>query len=294
MAITSLGYVRIQMQDPSAWLDVGENVLGFRGATAEDGSVRLRMDSAPFRYLIERGDADRFVAAGWECAAADYDALRQRLTEAGVALSEGDVAACSARSVAAFVTGEDPSGNQFELFHSRVGDDGEFAPALDGVGYVADDLGLGHAVLPAPDHEATCTFYREVLGFGISDELTLPPPAEGLPEMRIHFFHADNPRHHSLALFNGPAPSGVVHLMTEMQTMDQVGACLDRVNARGLPITASLGRHENDRMVSFYFLAPAGIPMEVGYDGLQLDWSNFEPTQSTVGDVWGHEYNFPE
>jgi 3,4-dihydroxy-9,10-secoandrosta-1,3,5(10)-triene-9,17-dione 4,5-dioxygenase len=47
-------------------------------------------------------------------------------------------------------------------------------------------------------------------------------------------------------------------------------------------------------MVSFYFLAPGGIPMEVGFDGLQFDWTDFEPTNSTVGDHWGHAYNFPE
>ncbi len=294
MTVKALGYVRIEMRDPQVWRQVGEDVLGFSGATAEDGSVRLRMDGAPFRYLIERGSEDRFVAAGWECEEQTFGRLCGALRDAGVALEEGDAAGCAARSVAAYVVGQDPSGNNFELFHGRGPAAGDFRSGIGGLGFVADELGLGHAVLPAPQHAATSAFYRDLLGFGISDELTLPPPVEGAPEMRIHFYHADNPRHHSLALFNGPAPSGVVHLMTEMRTLDQVGACLDRVNAAGLPITASIGRHENDRMVSFYFLCPAGIPMEVGYDGLQLDWSTFQPTKSTVGDVWGHEYNFPE
>ncbi len=294
MTVKALGYVRIEMRDPQVWRQVGEDILGFSSATAEDGSVRLRMDAAPFRYLIERGGDDRFVATGWECEADAFDRLCGALRDAGVELEEGDAAGCAARAVTAYVAGQDPSGNQFELFHGRTQAEGGFRSGIEGLGYVADDLGLGHAVLPALAHAETSAFYRDVLGFGISDALTLPPPVEGVPEMCIHFYHADNPRHHSLALFNGPAPSGVVHLMTEMRTLDQVGACLDRVKAAGLPITASIGRHENDRMVSFYFLCPAGIPMEVGYDGLQLDWSTFQPTTSTVGDVWGHEYNFPE
>ena len=293
MAVTALGYVRIQMRDPQEWRQVGEEVLGFAASTDAAGAVRLRLDDAPFRYWVEPGDEERFVAAGWECAAADYAQLVAALQAQGALIEVGDGEACSARSVAEFVVGRDPSGNVFELFHTRSPGT-PFEPSLQDVGYVAGPLGLGHAVLPAAAHAETTAFYQDVLGFGLSDELTLPPPVEGAPEMRINFLHATNPRHHSIALFNGPAPSGVVHLMTELQTLDQVGACLDRVNAAGLPITASIGRHENDRMVSFYFLAPAGIPMEVGYDGLQLDWRNFTPTQSTRGDVWGHAYNFPE
>ena len=192
----------------------------------------------------------------------------------------------------AFVAGIDPSGNHFEIFHGRE-TAGSFEPRIAGVQFVADDIGLGHAVLPAPEHATTSDFYQRVLGFEMSDALTLPPPVEGAPEMVVHFLHARSPRHHSVGLFNGPAPSGIVHLMVEMTTLDAVGACLDRVNAAGHPLTATLGRHLNDGMVSFYFLAPGDIPLEVGFDGKQFDWEIFEPTISTVGDIWGHEYRFP-
>ena len=292
MAISSLGYVRIAMRDPQQWADVGQNILGFQSVTAEDGSVRLRLDEAPFRYLIEQSDSEGFVCAGWECSAETFAEIKDRLSESGASLEEGTDVACAARAVQAYISTKDPSGNLVEIYHGRdVG--GEFTSPLD-LHYVAGKLGLGHAVLPAPDHTVTSEFYREILGLGLSDILTLPAPMEGVPEMCIHFYHAGNPRHHSLALFNGPAPSGVVHLMTEMTSIDDVGACLDRVKEAELPITASLGRHVNDGMVSFYFLAPGGIPMEVGFDGLQFDWTDFEPTNSTVGDHWGHAYNFPE
>lgn len=292
MAVSSLGYVRIGLQDPQEWARVGQDILGFEGITAEDGSVRLRLDSAPFRYLVEKSDTEGFLCAGWECQAADYHALLADLASRDIETEEGDAEACTARGVAAFVAFNDPSGNRVEVFHSR--DAGSDFTSPLGLGYVAEDLGLGHVVLPAMEHAATCTFYEEVLGVGLSDELRLPPPMEGMPEMQINFYHADNPRHHSVAFFNGPAPSGVVHLMTEFTTLDEVGNCLDRVTAAGLPITASLGRHVNDNMLSFYFLCPGGVPMEVGYDGEQFDWSTTEATYSTVGDHWGHEYNFPE
>ena len=151
-------------------------------------------------------------------------------------------------------------------------------------------MGLGHFVVPAPNIDETHAFYRDVLGFGQSDDLNLPAPAEGAPDMRIVFLHVDNPRHHSLALFNMPVPSGIVHLMFEVPSLDEVGACLDRVNGAELPLMATLGRHCNDNMVSFYVVAPGGIAVEYGYDGLQLDWATFEPTKSTEADVWGHVY----
>ena len=292
MAAELLGYVRIGMKEPQLWAEVGEHILGFEATALADGSVTLKMDQAPFRYLIEPADRDGFIAAGWQYPEQGYDDLVARLADSAIEIHQGSDAECQKRQVTAFVRASDPSGNVFEAYQGRTGG-GPFSAPL-GIDYVADELGLGHVVLPASEHAATCEFYRSRMGFDISDELTLPPPADGLPEMKIHFFHAANPRHHSLALFNGPAPSGVVHLMTEMKSIDEVGACLDRVNKAGLPVTASLGRHVNDGMLSFYFLAPGGIPMEVGCDGLQFDWSAFTPTQSSVGDHWGHAYNFPE
>ena len=278
---------------PREWASVGEEILGFRAEPRANGSIHLRMDSAPVRFIVEQTGLDGFICAGWECSEADFPGLIASLTERGVALETGSPDECAARAVDAFVRGADASGNVFEVFHGRWRAESAFVSPLAGVEFVADDLGLGHLVLPAADHAATSAFYRRVFGFGMSDELTLPPPVDGAPEICVHFLHARSPRHHSLGLFNGPAPSGVVHLMVEMTTLDAVGACLDRVHAAALPITATLGRHVNDGMVSFYFLAPGGIPVEVGYDGKQFDWDSFVPTTSTVGDLWGHAYSFP-
>ena len=111
--------------------------------------------------------------------------------------------------------------------------------------------------------------------------------------VRITFMHANNPRQHSLALFNGPHPAGVVHIMVEVETMDEVGKAMDRVKQAGLPFLATLGRHVNDNMCSFYVLAPGGIAVEYGYDGLLIDPENHIATVSAEGDLWGHEYHFP-
>ena len=80
-------------------------------------------------------------------------------------------------------------------------------------------------------------------------------------------------------------------MMFEVTSIDEVGACLDRVNQANIPLMSTLGRHCNDNMVSFYAIGPGGIAAEYGFDGLQIgDWSGFTPTQSTEGDFWGHAY----
>jgi 3,4-dihydroxy-9,10-secoandrosta-1,3,5(10)-triene-9,17-dione 4,5-dioxygenase len=109
----------------------------------------------------------------------------------------------------------------------------------------------------------------------------------------INFFHANNPRQHSLALFSGPHPLGIVHMMIEVESMDELGRTMDRAKAADAHFLASLGRHVNDNMCSVYLLAPGGIAVEYGYDGLLIDHENHVATVSHEGDHWGHEYSFP-
>lgn len=296
MGVANLGYAILQMKDPHAWAEFAQTVLGFGKAKSygKDGAVYLRMDDAPFRYMVVKGDSNRFVAGGYEMVSETaFEALIKTFETANIEVNRGDKKAAQHRAVKGLASVTDPSGNLVEFYYGRSQD----SPFQAGHGikrFITGEMGLGHMVLPAPENQDTIDFYCNYMGFGVSDDLTLPAFAEGLPDQRIYFMHADNPRHHTLGLYNFPNPSGVIHLMAEMGTMDEVGHCLDRVKQAGLHIFASLGRHANDEMISFYFFTPGGIGFEVGYDGRQIkDWSKFKPTQSTIGDIWGHEYDFP-
>lgn len=300
MSIAAIGYLRIGATDPQAWMKFGTEVLGLMEAPREDaeGTRFLRMDDHPFRFMLEASDSDRLLAAGLECRTrSDWLALCERLRSADVALQAGEPAEAARRCVTEYVTLEDPCGNTLELYYGRRLDYQTLVSPTGVSGFVTrddygTDLGFGHAVLPTPDMETAITFYTELLGFGVSDDL-YPPMPEGAPEARVYFMHADNPRQHSLALYNNPHPGDIVHMMVEVQTLDEVGRALDKAKRGGHPILANLGRHVNDNMCSFYVLAPGGIAVEYGYDGLLVDWSTFTPTVSTEGDYWGHEYQFP-
>ena len=300
MGVASIGYLRIESTDTAAWMDFGTNILGLMDANREDteGARYLRMDDHPFRFMLEPGDADRLLACGLEFRDQTvWETTCQGLAAAGHELTAGTAEQAERRCVSGFASVTDPSGNLLELYYGRKLD---YATLISPVGIrqfitgdeTTGDMGFGHAVLPAPATEETIAFYQDLIGLGPSDDL-YPPMPEGAPEARVYFMHADNPRQHSLALYNHPHPAGVVHIMVEVESLDEVGRALERVKQAGLPLFATLGRHVNDNMCSFYVMAPGGIAVEYGYDGLLIDWDDYAPTVSTVGDLWGHEYNIP-
>ena len=300
MSIAAIGYLRIAATDTNAWMTFGTDILGLMDAKREDaaGARFLRMDNHPFRFMVESAEQDGLLAAGLELRGrSEWLDLCDRLRAAGHALEDGPAAEAARRCVTAYVTVQDPCGNTLELYYGRRLD---YAPLISPVGIkqfitgdeYTGDMGFGHAVLPTPDLDAAASFYTELLGLSVSDTL-YPPMPEGAPETTILFMHADNPRQHSLALYNHPYSGGIVHMMVEVSSLDEVGRALERAKAGGYPILASLGRHVYDNMCSFYVVAPGGIAVEYGYDGLLVDWDTYTPTVSTEGDHWGHEYSFP-
>jgi 3,4-dihydroxy-9,10-secoandrosta-1,3,5(10)-triene-9,17-dione 4,5-dioxygenase len=221
--------------------------------------------------------------------------VEQDLAAAGVPVKAGTSTECSERRVAQLLRAEDPSGNSLEIFCGAALDSRPFVSA-QGVRFVTGDMGLGHAVLPVTEDEAAVRFYRDVLGFRLRDSMRMAPelfgqPAGGPPLFKR--FLGCNPRHHSLALAPFPAGSGMVHLMIEVATLDDVGRALDRCARRGAPVSASLGRHANDLMVSFYVQTPGGFDVEYGTDGQLVDDATWVSRETTAISLWGHRFAAP-
>jgi catechol 2,3-dioxygenase-like lactoylglutathione lyase family enzyme len=122
-------------------------------------------------------------------------------------------------------------------------------------------------------------FYRDVLGFHLSDYMVRP--------FKAFFFHA-NPRHHSIA-FIETGRSATHHLMVELYSLDDVGQCYDLALAEEGRIGVTLGRHINDEVTSFYSHSPSGFMVEYGWGGRVIDES-WQPQEVTWGpSMWGHD-----
>jgi 3,4-dihydroxy-9,10-secoandrosta-1,3,5(10)-triene-9,17-dione 4,5-dioxygenase len=295
MSIRSLGYLRIEATDIDAWRVYGNKVLGMVEAPGENpDALYFRIDEFPARLMIVPGDEDKLVQSGWETAnAAELDDVRRRLEAAEVPYKEGTEAQLADRRVVELITFEDPSGNTLEVFHG-VALQHRRVVSPYGHRFVTGEQGLGHVVLSTTDDEAALRFYRDVLGFRLRDSMRLPPQMVGRPEdgapAWLRFFGC-NPRHHSLAFLPMPTSSGIVHLMLEVENSDDVGLCLDRALRRKVPMSATLGRHVNDLMLSFYMKTPGGFDIEFGCEGRQVEDQRWIARESTAVSLWGHDFS---
>ena len=293
MSIRSLGYLRIESTDIGAWREYALKVLGMvEGKGTLEGALYLRMDDFPARLVIVPGEHDRLSEAGWECAnAAGLQQIRNALDVEGVPYKEATTAQLADRRVDEMITFADPSGNRLEVFHGAALEHRRVVSPY-GHTFVTAEQGLGHVVLSTRDDAEALHFYRDVLGFRLRDSMRLPPqlvgrPADGPPAW-LRFFGC-NPRHHSLAFLPMPTPSGIVHLMMEVGASDDVGLCLDRALRRKVPMSATLGRHVNDKMLSFYMKTPGGFDIEFGCEGMQVEDEGWIARESTAVSLWGHD-----
>jgi len=299
MNICALGYIVIEATDLQAWRHFGTRVLGLMEATdfASEQRLYLKMDEYCYRILIEKGTRDRFVSAGWELPGEKaYAQALAQLRESGFPVEEGNAEQAQQRRVRAFARFVDPTGRVGELFYGLALD---YRPLLSPVGVrrfvtgYQGDMGLGHIAMATPDLKASHDFYTNILGFGNTDYMHFNFDSEGRgPGQGLHFLHVNNPRHHSLALYEDskPHPGDLVHWMIEVEDLDTLGMMMDRCRAHGIRIVTDLGRHTNDRMVSIYVESPAGFAVEYGFGGAQLNWAKYLPTESARTSLWGHRW----
>lgn len=290
--IRGLAYVVTETTDIARWKTFAEGVLGMMTSPAPGGGLYVKMDERQFRFIVQPGARDAYVASGWEV-------LDQRAFEAGLATLKAsntafelaDAAACRARWVQQLASFTDPAGNRHELIWGFQSDFVHFASPAGVRRFVTGPIGMGHTVLPAPNFDETARFVREVMGFGLSDIFNFRPAGEDGPALPIHFFHCNNGRHHSLALAGFPVEAGCVHVMVEVESLPDVGRAMDRMREHQVQQTATLGQHTNDRMTSFYMRSPSNFEIEFGFGGAVLDWQQHIVHEFTKVSLWGHDFS---
>jgi catechol 2,3-dioxygenase-like lactoylglutathione lyase family enzyme len=124
------------------------------------------------------------------------------------------------------------------VFHGAESASDPFKPGRSISGFRTGPLGMGHAVLHVKNINDAVPFYRDVLGFRLSDYMLRP--------FNAYFFHA-NPRHHSIA-FIETGRNATHHLMVELYSLDDVGQCYDLALGEEGRIGTTLGRHINDEV----------------------------------------------
>ena len=204
------------------------------------------------------------------------DDLVRALAAAGAGPRRAKSDELARRHVGALVQATDPAGHAIELFATPAAATTSFRSPRPISGFRTGELGLGHIVVEVDQVPETVAFYTDVLGFRLSDRL-----AEAL------YFLRCNPRHHSIGIAHIGGPPRTLHIMLEVESLDDVGSTLDICLERGIRVS-TLGLHTNDRMTSFYVQTPSGFEIEYGWNGLLVDERSWVSGVIDQPSVWGH------
>ena len=281
MSLQTLGYIGLRTKNLDDWAAYASQFLGMQMVDKSRGTATFRMDDRKQRLVVQEDTLDVPGFYGWEVAdAATLQDLGARLEKAGVQVARGSRALADERRVKDLIVLADPLGNRLEIFHGAETATDAFKPGRSISGFRTGPLGMGHAVLHVKDINDAVPFYRDVLGFKLSDYMLRP--------FNAYFFHA-NPRHHSIA-FIETGRNATHHLMVELFSLDDVGQCYDLALGEQDRIGVTLGRHINDEVTSFYSNSPSGFMVEYGWGGRVIEVDSWQTEEVTFGpSMWGHD-----
>ncbi len=281
MAITALGYLGVRSDRLEDWSGFARSLLGMQEIDCSGKYRAFRMDDRKQRLVVSDEPGGTLAFMGWEVAEkSDLEDFSGRLDAADVAVEAGSRDLADRRCVSDLIAFRDPGGNRIELFWGPMVTTDPFQPGRPISGFKTGALGMGHAVLNVADARSLLPFYRDLLGFRVTDYALEPYP--------LYFFHV-NGRHHSFAMVSS-GRQGFHHFMVEYQNLDDVGQGYDLAQLEEGRIAYTLGRHTNDFMTSFYVHTPSGFFVENGWGGRVIDPATWETCEMRNGpSLWGHE-----
>jgi len=274
MNITHLRYLALATPEFERSRVFFSEAWGLRDTgTVLDGVAFLQTQlDEPFQLALVPGPERTIERIAFGLAArADVDAAARTLDRAGVAIlaSPQELSTPGRGYGFRFL---DPDNRCIEL-------------SADVTTGVAGDAGpvpqkLAHVVVNTPDIDRATAFYRDVLGFKISDW-----------SEHVMSFLRCNPEHHSIA-FNAAPHAGYNHSSWTMASIDELFRAQGRVRACGSPLMWGTGRHGPGSQVFNYFVEPSGYVVELIADGVEIaPGEAWEPTvwQRTPEfmDLWG-------
>nr|ART40317.1 K31 [uncultured bacterium] len=289
MAVSALGYLGFHVSDPDKWKKFGENVIGFEVLEQTDDTIYLRMDELHHRIAIHKGESDDLAYVGMQCRSRqEFEETKKDLYEIGIEYVQASEAEINNRMVRDMVK-FNASGIPLEVFYGpKVVFDKPFKSPLRITGFKTGDLGMGHIGLNPDDAEEYTRILLEGLKMKHSDALGTPGPER--------FFHTagSNQREHTMVIGRPPSSpeqsvgKRIGHFMVELNAIDDVGSCLDRVEDYGVQMASRLGKHTNDHMISFYMYTPSGFRMEYGWNGRTVNDATWNVQIYDKASIWGH------
>jgi len=281
MPISSLSYIGVNSDKIEDWSEFSQKCLGMQQVDRTKGALSFRMDDHKQRLAITGDTGDNMAFMGWEVESKnDIEFYANKLEKNNIEVIYADKNLCDKRFVEELIFFYDPQGNRIEIVYNPMKDEEPFVPGRPISGFKTGPYGMGHIVINVKDVKSLIPFYKDILGFKITDYSNTP--------ISLCFFHV-NGRHHSFAFFES-GKEGFHHFMVEYNSLDDVGQGYDLLQYKKDAIAYTLGRHTNDYMTSFYSNTPSGFFVENGWGGRIIDQNTWKPVETFDGpSFWGHE-----
>lgn len=273
--VTDLQYVALGVPGLAAEHAFFRDVWKLEPAFEQDGMIYLAAAGSahPFVIRLRENAVRQMDLIGYSAASrADVDAIHAQVLASGARIIAEPGAATGPAGGYAF-RAFDPDGHAFEVV-------AEATPRVAGAvpPEQAVPLRISHVVLHSPAHKALEQWYREVLGFRLSDWLG-----------DFMVFLRCNPAHHRLAIL--PGPPALNHIAFDVASVDALMRGLARMNGAGIELQWGPGRHTAGNNTFTYYTTPGGNTVEYTSDLEEVDEATWQPKVHTPGletmDQWG-------
>ena len=159
MSLKALSYLGIRSDKLNDWSSFAGGLLGMQKIDKGGRSMAFRMDSQEQRLLV----SDEVGVT-----------LAAKLDAAGTPVHIGTRELDDRRLIQDLIWFLDPMGNRNELVYMPMLANDPFVPGRPIDGFKTGPWGMGYAALHVQNIEIMMPFYRDVLGFKVSDYGTTP------------------------------------------------------------------------------------------------------------------------
>ncbi|ULR53367.1 VOC family protein [Streptomyces deccanensis] len=284
-----LGYLVVETERFADWRRFGTDTIGMHRDELDSGLMRFRLDDHACRFLLRRGPAEDVVAIGWHLDDhATFERIEARVRAHGVPVRVGTAEEAALRGVERLLRFPGPKRITQEIYTTPVISDEPLRMLASG--FVTGESGMGHVAITSARPARLRGYFDTVFDARLTDYID--ETISGV-KFKIRFLRV-NERHHSIAIAAvrglpvDPVRTRVQHLNVQVESLDDVARSYQRVCELGFDMALSVGRHTNDRELSYYARTPSGFEWEVGWNPIVVDESTWEPSTHQGISVWGH------
>jgi catechol 2,3-dioxygenase-like lactoylglutathione lyase family enzyme len=241
--VKRLAHLTVVTPDPARQARYCERVLGLE-LVARDGDRTVFATRTGFEAIVlEKGEQPAVARLALQVApGSDLDELGSRLSKHGIVTERRHDTTPGVRDTIAF---RDVHGRGLEVFSDYT-----FPQGGDGDGPI-NPRKLGHVAFHTPDLSATIAFYRDVLGFRLSDQRS-----------NLFAFLRCSRDHHTLNFLEAGNHPGVHHFAFELRDEAEINRACDMLARRDVKLYWGPLRHIIGHNIAIYHKNPDNLTVE--------------------------------